>query len=243
MRKQLYVATALAALLAAPASAQTTPPADQPVAPAPAPQTAGQPTAPSMGAGTTATVPATPDAGQTMTPSTGAGTTTTTAPATGMQPAPSATTTAGAVSGSGLQFVDMQHENEVLANDIIGTEVQNNNGETLGSISDMILAQDGSLKAVIIGVGGFLGIGDRDVAVPWSSINVSHDQGQNLVLKLDAGREQLENAPEFKTAADRQAEEAARIQQQSAPAVGSTTGGLMTPAPNNPASPAGAPAQ
>ena len=219
MRQQLYAAATLAALLATPALAQvqTAPPAGQQTAPMPTPQDPGQPMPPGPAGDPAAAAPAAD------------------APAS-----PSATGTAGSTLPSGARFVEAQRENEILADDLIGTEVQNNSGETLGSISDLVLAEDGSLKAVVIGVGGFLGIGDRDVAVQWDSLNVTRDQGENLVLKLDAGREQLEQAPEFKTIADRRPEEEAARAQQAAPTtptgagMGTNAGGTMSPAPGAP---------
>jgi sporulation protein YlmC with PRC-barrel domain len=137
------------------------------------------------------------------------------------------------MTGAAPQFVERQADDEYLANNIIGTQVQNAAGESLGSISDIVMNQDGSLKAVVLGVGGFLGIGDRDIAVDWKSLNVTRDPNQRLVLRLDASREQLEQAPEFKTVADIQAEEAARTTPQ-APAAGAPSGpgGPLSPAPS-----------
>jgi hypothetical protein len=114
----------------------------------------------------------------------------------------------------------------------------------LGEVNDVLLAADGQLKAVVVGVGGFLGIAVRDVAVPWEALEVSRDdEGQDLMLRLDVSREQLENAPEFESVAERRlAEEAARAAQNpptAGPGVGA--GGAVAPAPvpgSTPAAPA-----
>jgi sporulation protein YlmC with PRC-barrel domain len=189
MRKELQIATALAALLAAPALAQnTTPEAPSPSAQLPAPAAA--------------------------------------APGTG-------------ASGE-LRFVDAQQAEEMLASTLIGTQVYNGENQSLGEINDVLLAADGQLKTVVIGVGGFLGIAERDVGVPWEALGVSRDENQDLVLRLDVSREQLEKAPEFESVQERRmAEEAARAA-QTPPATGA--GGAAASAPVPGATPT-APAQ
>ena len=87
-------------------------------------------------------------------------------------------------------------------------------------------------------MGGFLGIAERDVAVPWKALGVSRDENQDLMLRLDVSREQLENAPEFESVEDRRmAEEAARAA-QSPPVAGFGAGGTVAPPPVPGATPA-----
>ena len=209
MRKELQIASALVALLAAPALAQDTPAAPaagQQAAPLPSPQAAGEPT------------PATPAAE---------------APA---QPE-MATPAAGAMGGP--NFVARQQDDEMLTGSLVGTQVLNAADESLGEINDVLLAADGRLKAAVVGVGGFLGIAERDVAVPWDALAVSRDENQDLMLRLDIGREQLEAAPVFETVADRRAaEEAARMAQTpAAPGAVTGAGGAVAPAPGAPPAP------
>ncbi|MCJ2012331.1 PRC-barrel domain-containing protein [Methylobacterium sp. J-076] len=52
-----------------------------------------------------------------------------------------------------------------LASHMIGVEVRNLAGDSVGKINDLLLADGGSLKAVVIDVGGFLGIGSKQIAV------------------------------------------------------------------------------
>jgi sporulation protein YlmC with PRC-barrel domain len=54
------------------------------------------------------------------------------------------------------------------ASKLIGTNVVNTANETVGEINDIILSKDGKAAALIVGVGGFLGIRERDVAVNFS---------------------------------------------------------------------------
>lgn len=60
--------------------------------------------------------------------------------------------------------------NAYLASDLIGMSVHDADGGRLGEISDMTLARDGRVGAVVISVGGFLGVGERHVAVPFGEI-------------------------------------------------------------------------
>ena len=81
------------------------------------------------------------------------------------------------------------------ASKLRGTTVINPANEKIGSLDDLIVGKDRVLFA-IIEVGGFLGIGCRLVAVPYTSLQIS-DAGQHIVLP-GATKEQLKNLPEFK---------------------------------------------
>jgi sporulation protein YlmC with PRC-barrel domain len=58
------------------------------------------------------------------------------------------------------------------ASKMIGLNVYNSVSEKIGTISELIVDQSGKLEAVVVGARGFLGIGERDVAVPYSQIRV-----------------------------------------------------------------------
>ncbi len=57
----------------------------------------------------------------------------------------------------------------MMASDIRGTRVYGANNENVGDINDILLAQDGQIVALVVGVGGFLGIGQKDVAIPYGA--------------------------------------------------------------------------
>ena len=54
---------------------------------------------------------------------------------------------------------------------MIGLNVFNNSNEKIGAISELIVDRSGKLQAAVVGAGGFLGLGERDVAVPYDQIN------------------------------------------------------------------------
>ena len=59
-----------------------------------------------------------------------------------------------------------------LATNMIGESVYNgtgDNAENIGDVNDIVIDKEGEVKAVMIGVGGFLGIGENNVAIEWAS--------------------------------------------------------------------------
>jgi sporulation protein YlmC with PRC-barrel domain len=56
------------------------------------------------------------------------------------------------------------------ASKIVGVSVYNDNNESLGSINDLLTDKNGNIKGVVLGVGGFLGVGEHLVAVPYDKI-------------------------------------------------------------------------
>ncbi|MDP8997854.1 MAG: PRC-barrel domain-containing protein [Pseudomonadota bacterium] len=81
------------------------------------------------------------------------------------------------------------------ANDFIGKTVYSRTNEKVGSVDDLILSENG-VQAVVLGVGGFLGMGTKDVAVQLSSIQITKD-GDATKLIVDASKDQLKNAPTY----------------------------------------------
>jgi hypothetical protein len=91
--------------------------------------------------------------------------------------------------------------NDFLASRIIGTPVLNLQDETIGDVVDLIVRDGHELTGVVVGVGGFLGLGERHVVIDPSSITFSAD-GDRWTATTDARRETLEAAPEFEYEAD-----------------------------------------
>lgn len=91
---------------------------------------------------------------------------------------------------------------EIRASKLIGTKVVNTANETVGDINEVILGKDGKVAAAILGVGGFLGMGEREVAVEFGSLRLKQD-GSKTVVTIDATKDALKNAPEWKWAGDR----------------------------------------
>ena len=65
---------------------------------------------------------------------------------------------------------DSSFQSDWRASKVVGVSVYNDNNESLGSISDLLMDKSGNIKAVVIGVGGFLGVGEHLVAIPFDKI-------------------------------------------------------------------------
>jgi sporulation protein YlmC with PRC-barrel domain len=143
------------------------------------------------------------------------GTTGTQAPATTMAPA---TTSSTAVSPGQQQLPDTH----VLGSDLIGASVTNTAGDSIGKTSDLLVTKDSkTVDAVVIDVGGFLGIGSKSVAIPLDKLTIGArpDEG----VKTAMTKEELEALPAFE--GRKSDEPAATGRTDTAPSKGSTTSG------------------
>ena len=111
---------------------------------------------------------------------------------------PPATTPPPAASPSGQPMWYSHQADEMRASKLIGTKVVNTANETIGDINEIVLAKDGKVAAVILGVGGFLGVGEREVAVNFESLRMSRDSNNNLVLTANTTKDALKAAPEWR---------------------------------------------
>ncbi len=81
------------------------------------------------------------------------------------------------------------------ATTLIGDPVRNSEGEALGKVEDFMVDLDtGCIVYVVLSFGGFLGLGDKLFAIPWSSMRVDME---NECFRLDIDEETLEKAPGF----------------------------------------------
>jgi hypothetical protein len=83
------------------------------------------------------------------------------------------------------------------ASKIIGSTVENENGEAIGTVDDLILTADQQVPFAILSVGGFLGIGSKLVAVSYFDLDTT--QKGKTIMK-GASKEMLSDTPEFKYA-------------------------------------------
>lgn len=92
-------------------------------------------------------------------------------------------------------IVESQEGEELRGDWILGARVYTPDGETIGSIEDLILSsEDGSVNAAIVSVGGFLGFGAKEIAVDWSQLDINYDANE---VTLGITRDAAEEAPEY----------------------------------------------
>ncbi|MFO7953447.1 PRC-barrel domain-containing protein [Thioalkalivibrio sp.] len=93
-------------------------------------------------------------------------------------------------------YMDSAPANGMHASELIGMDVETTGDEELGAIEDLILDQNGQVVAIVVGVGGFLGMGEKDVAIGWGHVTTS-GTADDRDLRVDVTREDLRSAPKF----------------------------------------------
>jgi sporulation protein YlmC with PRC-barrel domain len=83
---------------------------------------------------------------------------------------------------------------EMRAGKMIGAKVTNTAGEAVGEVNEILL-NDGRVVALVVGVGGFLGLGEREVAIAPDGYRIARDSAGNTVITVNATREALKSAP------------------------------------------------
>src|SRR5262249_5498564 len=88
-------------------------------------------------------------------------------------------------AGGSPQFVTSQKSDEFLASKFKGTDVIGADNKQIGDVSDVLFDKNGQIKAFIVSVGGFLGVGSKDIAIAPSSFQVvAGDKSKNESDKL-----------------------------------------------------------
>jgi sporulation protein YlmC with PRC-barrel domain len=210
MRTTLLTASALAALITlSPALAQDA----TNDATTPAPPAATDPAGPVLDA-----APVTPDNQAATTP----------APdANAAAPQSDVATTAPA---TGEKFLATQADTEILASSLMGQTVYSQADENLGNINDIVFSKDGGIDAVVVGVGGFLGIGEKSVAVAYSNVQAMPGDDGSVKLVLNTTKEELDAAPSYTTVAMLKQQQQMQ-QQQPATDQGLGTAAPVAPSP------------
>lgn len=80
------------------------------------------------------------------------------------------------------------------ASTLKGKTVKNHSGEDIGDVSDIVTNMSGQQRYAVVSVGDFLGIGGKEVAVPFSELSL---EGDNLILMSQNAMETLEERPEY----------------------------------------------
>jgi len=106
---------------------------------------------------------------------------------------------------AGQRFMTQVNGNMVSLDNLMGSSARTSDGEEVGNIEDILIDSDGQIKAIVVGVGGFLGIGAKDVAISWDHVSVAPDADNgaatlspnDFVIQVNVTEDQLRDAPEF----------------------------------------------
>jgi PRC-barrel domain protein len=93
---------------------------------------------------------------------------------------------------------------QISAKALLNEDVKNAANESIGDINDVLIGSDGKIAAVIVGVGGFLGMGEKDVALPFGELMFAKSADDDLIVSTRATKETLQTAPEYRKPADAQ---------------------------------------
>ena len=173
MLKKLMVTTAITGLMIGAAVAEGMPPSPAPSSPPATTESTPPAKSPSMS-----------------TPATGPAAT---------SPAPSSSASATAPSAS-AKFVNSQRSDQYLASKFKGTDVIGTDDQKIGDVSDILFDKDGKIEAYVVSVGGFLGIGSKDVAMAPNAFQVvAGDKSKNESdkLKIAMTKDELKQAANF----------------------------------------------
>jgi hypothetical protein len=118
---------------------------------------------------------------------------------------PAPTTAGGAPSGT---FIAAQSPDQWVFSRFKGANVLGPSDEHIGDVSDLLFDQSGKVDGVIVGVGGFLGIGQKNVAIDLSAVQImpagsdgttgtSSKDATDVKLKVSWSKDQLQAAPDF----------------------------------------------
>ena len=90
-------------------------------------------------------------------------------------------------------------KDEMFSSKLKGLNVYNQKDEKVGEITDLAIGKGEQIQAMILSVGGFLGVGEHYVAVSPSSVRVSYNKDKDTwTAKMNTTKEALKVAPEFK---------------------------------------------
>jgi sporulation protein YlmC with PRC-barrel domain len=109
-----------------------------------------------------------------------------------------ATTTTVTSTTEAIQFTSSVTPDQMVFSKLKGMDVRNAAGENLGDINDVVVDKSGKPTVAIIGVGGFLGIGEKNVGVPFQALEFTMSNDTNMrVARLDVTKDALTAAPTF----------------------------------------------
>jgi hypothetical protein len=97
------------------------------------------------------------------------------------------------------EFPQNDSANDWRGTKLIGASVYGPDNASIGEISDVLIAGDGKIQAVVVGVGGFLGVGEKDVALPFYSLTITRKPDSRSIdkIKVSYSKDQPKDAPAF----------------------------------------------
>ncbi len=117
-------------------------------------------------------------------------------PAAAHAAGPASAAPAAAADGQGRP-VQADAGGRIYLSSLLHSELMNDKGDKIGEVDDILVGKDGKLELLVM-VGGFLGIGNRDVLLPWSKLDVRRTERGNVVVSVPMTKDELKSIPEYK---------------------------------------------
>ena len=119
-----------------------------------------------------------------------------TAPTQPTSPSPGAPTREAAPADRTVSTGDFNASGDMAAGALIGTKVRNANKESIGKVDEVYLDKDAKVTVVVVSVGGFLGVGSKDVGIKWSDLTLGQD-GTSLAVTTSLTKDALMALPDY----------------------------------------------
>ena len=130
------------------------------------------------------------------------------APALAQDSVPMASTSQLRATGA---YPIRQDASQWLGSNLIGAKVVSASNETIGRLANLLVNDDGAVEAAVISIGGVFGMGAKDVAVTYKSLNIVRNKASDGIdhIVLAATKNDLRQAADFKTLREQKAEKTA----------------------------------
>jgi hypothetical protein len=102
-----------------------------------------------------------------------------------------------AEAAGNARFLARQDSSDFLASNLLNQSVYNSQDEVIGDINDLVTDNSGKVVAVLIGSGGFLGLGEKDVAIRFEDLKLTRDENNNVKVIANLDKETLASAPDY----------------------------------------------
>ncbi|THV16628.1 PRC-barrel domain-containing protein [Rhizobium rhizophilum] len=84
-------------------------------------------------------------------------------------------------------YLTEQAESQISVNDFMGQPIYTADNQSIGDINDLLVEDNGGIVAAVVGVGGFLGIGEKNVAIPFDKITISREMDDSAAMNTTDG--------------------------------------------------------
>lgn len=118
-------------------------------------------------------------------------------PSTTMPSTTGTTPAASAINTNAAVVIDRQKMDEALSSDLIGAAVYAANGDRVGDVNDLVIDTTGRVSGVVIGVGGVLGMGEKNIAVGYASVLKGKDENGRARLTVNLTKDALKSATAY----------------------------------------------